>query len=116
MSTLKADDSSLNQDNTDMACATIGTQNQSSPSKIQSILANKKRIIHRYFDELSQAYIQSHNRDLKDFNIKGISKLMLEIHCSIALTSNFGHIFIKKSLIKHITILEFNVRQMKSFN
>jgi hypothetical protein len=40
-------------------------------AKFQSILANKKRIIHRYFDELSQTYFQSHNRDLKDFSLKG---------------------------------------------
>ena len=42
-----------------------------SPNKVQTILTNKKRIIHRYFDELSQTYLQSHNRDFKDFSLRG---------------------------------------------
>ena len=58
-----------------------------SESKIQSIIANKKRIVHRYFDELSQTYVQAHNRDLnmKDFNIKGKieKKSFLLIHIDI---------------------------------
>ena len=45
---------------------------QSSPARFQSILANKKRIIHRYFDELSQAYVQSHNKDYNEFNLRGL--------------------------------------------
>ncbi len=43
----------------------------SSSDKLKSVLASKKRIIHRYFDELSQAYVQSHNRDFTDFNRRG---------------------------------------------
>ncbi len=43
----------------------------SSSDKLKSVLASKKRIIHRYFDELSQAYVQSHNRDFSDFNRRG---------------------------------------------
>ena len=41
--------------------------------KVQTLLASKKRVIHRYFDELSQTYMQSHNRDFKDFNVKNSS-------------------------------------------
>ena len=65
-SNVKGEDS-IKQDNAGSASTNSQvTQVQtSSPSKIQSILANKRRIIHRYFDELSQAYIQSHNRDLE---------------------------------------------------
>jgi E3 ubiquitin-protein ligase RFWD2 len=50
------------------------SSSKSSPVKIQSILACKKRIIHRYFDELSHKYVQSHNTDLKDFNLKDRTK------------------------------------------
>ena len=46
-------------------------KNQQSPNKFQTILTNKKRIIHRYFDELSQTYVHSHNKDFKDFNLRG---------------------------------------------
>lgn len=38
---------------------------------MQTILAKRKRIIHRYFDELNQNYVQAHNKDWKDLNIKG---------------------------------------------
>ena len=40
-----------------------------SQDRIQSMLATKKRIIHRYFDELSQTYIQLHNRDIDQFEL-----------------------------------------------
>jgi E3 ubiquitin-protein ligase RFWD2 len=46
---------------------------QSSDQKMQSILNTKKRVVHRYFDELSQTYVQAHNREYKDFNLKGTS-------------------------------------------
>ena len=68
-STTRGDDASLKQDSTGVPCSSNSIQ--SSPNKIQSVLSGKKRIIHRYFDELTQAYIQSHNKDLKEFNIKG---------------------------------------------
>jgi E3 ubiquitin-protein ligase RFWD2 len=37
---------------------------------LQLILANKKIIVHRHFDELTQIYVHSHDKDLKDFNVK----------------------------------------------
>ena len=50
----------------------IANVSPSSPhNKLQTILTNKKRIIHRYFDELNQTYVQAHNKDWKDFHIKG---------------------------------------------
>lgn len=51
--------------------ATTTALPQSPTNQIQTLLNNKKRIINRYFDELSQTYVQSHNKDLKDFNLKG---------------------------------------------
>ncbi len=73
-STTRGDDKSLKQDSSGIPCSSNSIQ--SSPNKIQSVLSGKKRIIHRYFDELTQAYIQSHNKDLKEFNIKGSSKIL----------------------------------------
>lgn len=52
------------------------TKTNTEANKLQSIIANKKRIVHRYFDELSQTYVQAHNTDLKDFNIKGNKSLL----------------------------------------
>ncbi|CAF0951716.1 unnamed protein product [Brachionus calyciflorus] len=51
---------------------------QSPNNRIQTILNNKKRIINRYFDELSQTYVQSHNKDLTDFNLKGTQPVVLD--------------------------------------
>jgi len=65
-------------DSTQNAAATSSISQDalsSAPNKLQSVLSSKKRIIHRYFDELSQAYVQCHNRDLKDFSIKGKKKI-----------------------------------------
>jgi hypothetical protein len=70
-------DSSQVQASTSSSSSTVASVAAASPAtnenKIQSIIASKKRIVHRYFDELSQTYVQAHNRDLnmKDFNIKG---------------------------------------------
>ncbi len=44
-------------------------QSPTTDLKMKTILNTKKRVIHRYFDELSQTYMQAHNRDL-DFNVK----------------------------------------------
>lgn len=38
---------------------------------MQGILSKRKRIIHRYFDELNQSYVNAHNKDWKDLNIRG---------------------------------------------
>lgn len=46
-------------------------QPKTSINNMTTILTNKKRIMNRYFDELSQTYAQAHNKDLKDFNLKG---------------------------------------------
>lgn len=51
---------------------------QSPNNQLQTIINSKKRIINRYFDELSQTYVQSHNKDLKDFNLKGTQPLVLD--------------------------------------
>lgn len=42
--------------------------------KFNSVLASKKRIVHKYFEELSQSYIQSYNRDFKELNIIDTTK------------------------------------------
>ena len=50
------------------------TSTSSSPT---TVISNKKRTkVHCHFDELSQTYIQSYNRDLtlKEFNIKDCTK------------------------------------------
>ena len=54
------------QETTTNVCQDILPKNN-----ITNILTNKKRIMNRYFDELSQTYAQAHNKDLKEFNLKG---------------------------------------------
>jgi hypothetical protein len=53
---------------------------ESSSQKFKTILSSKKRIIHRYFDELSQAYVESHNKDLNDFNLRGKKQFKNDIN------------------------------------
>ena len=51
---------------------------QSPGNKMQGILSKRKRIIHRYFDELNQSYVQAHNKDWKDLNIRGKTSLRIK--------------------------------------
>lgn len=66
---VKQDSETINNEDVGKDLALLN-QTPSSPSvqdaRIQSALNGKKRILHRYFDELSQTYINSaHNRDFK---------------------------------------------------
>lgn len=73
---------------------TEASTSSSPQNKIQSILTNKKRIIHRYFDELNQTYVQAHNKDWKDFHIKGLKKnRLIQIYFNLD-QSIFREIFI----------------------
>jgi hypothetical protein len=54
-----------------VAAAYSSSSKKSTRTRLVSILNHKKRIINRFFDELNQTYSQAHNKDLKDFKIKG---------------------------------------------
>jgi len=65
---------SITNDTDDQALSAMGTTTQNEvlehlrTPKIQSLISNKKRIIHRYFDELSSVYIQYHNKEIEEAN------------------------------------------------
>jgi len=58
----------------ELAAPTTDAIDLSPTHKMQSLLLKRKRILHRYFDELNQSYIQAHNKDWKDLNIKDTSQ------------------------------------------
>ncbi len=46
--------------------------NKSNSNIVKTIVGEKRRIINRYFDELSEVYARFHNKDFKDYQVQKV--------------------------------------------